>query len=525
MSADSGGFADTWRRVNDTVLAPFVVLPNLGLAAVNAVVGATARLAERAVQATGGAFGTAGELAERVSERVAAGTLGAAREAADTALQAMRNAAGGMTGPGSNALLASTVLHEGPATAALPLAIGWDALAAAWDVPAIENGAYELWLQFCRVLDTRSSFGVLTGRQRLETDASMRLAFLRLAPEGPWQAVLRDFNGVVGGVLALGMGDFSWLARGANGFWGSMEYVYDKALAGETLPQVDFPIGQLLAKEAAEVIKRFPRQFVAALASGDPVQVVKALNEEAGEVFTMLALYPFCDFQVIYDTVVYILPAWLQVADAPNYVLCELAVVDSDLSDENKEYAMGHIRETAGKATIEFEYYVPLVVPLGGTAADQALRTSVTGKVINHHTIAPSVFEESAVQRAQSLTSELVQMRAFLWLYRDEAKAREKSYRETARKFGRAAADRIEQQRREGRALYPLTPKDVAELIQPDRWSSDVPRSQREVNEILYEVLHRRGLLYVANLLFPLVAERKQQLSAAYRPELAVAAS
>ncbi|HVT19302.1 MAG TPA: hypothetical protein VHQ90_24375 [Thermoanaerobaculia bacterium] len=524
--ADGRGFADSWRRANDTLLAPLVVLPSLGMAAVNALVGATARLAAGAVQAAGGALGTPGKVAEQFSERVAARTLGAAKESTDTALQAVRNAAGGMAGPGSNQLLSTTFLDKGTATAALPLLIGWDAVGAMIkEIPAIRGGAYDLWLELSKFLDTRSSHGVLTGRQSFDAASLSRFGFIDLALAGPIQAVARDFRGIVGGVVALGMGDFNWLAQAAKDYWASMEYVYDKWLAGETQPQADFPIGKLLASEARQVIQRFPRPFVRALESGDPVQVVKALNDDAGEIFTMLSLYPFTAFQVLYDVLVFILKAWLQVEDACDYALCELAVVESNLGDEDKEFAMERLRKTAGNATVEFEYYVPLLVPFGGTPADQAHRTGVTGKLIDEHTIAQSVFRQEAIWRAQSINSEVIQLRAFLWLFRDEATAREKSFRETARKFGQAVADRIERERKEGRSLYPLKPEDVADLMKPDRFSNDVPRTPEEVNLVLYLLLRRRGLLYVADKVCgdqPFIAARGQRFSADYRPELAM---
>jgi hypothetical protein len=524
LGANNIGFAEAWRRTNDVLLAPLVVFPNLGLAAVNGMVGATARLTERAVQATGGAFGTSGKFAEQVAERVADRTLHEAKKSTEFVLQAVRNAAGGMTGPGSNHLLAKTVIDKTTATAALPLLVCWDAVLAACDVPAIRKTAYELWLDLSRFLDTRSTHGVLTGRQRADSDSHMRFGFIELALQGPLQAVWDDFHGIVGGILALGLGDFDWLAEGAKGYWHSMEYVYDKWLADETQPLTNFPIGELLAWEARQIIQRFPRPFVAALESGDPLRVLKALRDDAGEITTMLSLYPFTAFQVIYDVLVYIQKAWLQVADALDFTLCELAIVESNISDKDKNFAFNLLYKTAGNATQEFEFYVPLLVPRDGTPAEQAFRTSVTGKVINHHTIAKSVFDLAAIDRAQEINSEVVQMRAFLWLYRDEATARQKSYQETVRKFGQAAADRIEQARRDGTALYPLSAEDVAELITPHGGSPNVPRTPREINEILYYLLRRRGLLYVSDLVCgpqPFIAEREEKLSAEYRPELA----
>jgi hypothetical protein len=525
MGTDENGVTAAWRAANSTFLAPFVAFPSLGLAAVNATVGATARLAERAVQATGGVFGTTGTFAEQFSRRVADRTLDAAKESTNIALQAIGNATGRTDGPNSNELLATTVLDKGTATAAIPFLIGWDAIAAAFkDVPAIKDAAYNLWLQLCRVLDPWSSHGVLTGRQRFDADSLIRFGFISMALEGPAGAVARDFRGVVGGVLALGMGDFNWLAKAAKDYWASMEYVYSKWLAGETQPESDFPIGPILAEDAKSIIKRFPRPFVSALESGDPTRVLKAMFEDAGEITTMLSLYPSSAFRVLYDVAVFVIYAWLEVADALDYALCELAIVESDVSDEYKEIALERLRKTAGRATVEFEYYVPLLVPFGGKPSDQALRRSVTGEVMNAYTIAQSVFLPSAIERAQSLHAEVIQLRAFLWLFRDEALAREKSYQETARKFGPKVADRIEQEYREGRSLYPLTPEQIAELMQPDDRSQDVPRTAQEVNQILYWLLRRRGLLFISDLVYakqPFIAKRAEKFSVDYRPEIA----
>jgi hypothetical protein len=44
------------------------------------------------------------------------------------------------------------------------------------------------------------------------------------------------------------------------------------------------------------------------------------------------------------------------------------------------------------------------------------------------------------------------------------------------------------------------TAREKSELIKPDSRSQDVPRTPREVNVIFHELLHRRGLLYVADL-------------------------
>ncbi len=517
MAASSNGFADTWRKANDTFLAPFVTLPNLGLAATNATIGVAARLTEQATQATNGLLGTPGEFAGQVSQRLADRCFKSASESMDFARKAIANATGQPTDTGSNQLLSATLIDKTTATAALPLFVAVEsARAAAQDVPAVKDGIYSTWLALSEFLDTRSSHGVLKGDLRADTDSKIRFGFYYMGSEGPIGAVARDFHGIVGGVLALGLGDFEWLAKAAKDYWVSMEYVYDKWLADETQPLSDFPIGPILSDDARAIIRRFPRPFIKALDSGDPKLILKAIVNDSGEIFTMLRLYPSTAFRVLYDVMVFIFYAWLQVSDALDYALCELAIVDSHLTDEEKDESMERLRKTAGNATVEFEYYVPLLVPLDGTPADQVKRTSVGGELIDHHTIAQSVFLSSAINRAQAITGEIIQLRAFLWLYRDEALAREKSKQETARKFGQPAAERIEAQ-----PLYALSDQQVAEYMKPGGGQPAGPRSPQEVKWILYQCLRLRGLLYVADKVFenePFVSCREQPFCADYNP-------
>ncbi len=515
MATSTSGFADTWRKANDTFLAPFVTLPNLGLAATNASLGVAARLTEQAAQATGGLLGTPGEFAEQVSQRLANRCFKSANDSMDTIRKAIANATGQPSDTGSNQLLSSTLIDKTTATAALPLFVAVDAArTASEDVPAVKQGIYDTWLALSKFLDTRSSHGVLTGDLRADTDSQIRFGFYYMGSEGPIGAVARDFHGIVGGVVALGLGDFEWMAKAAKDYWVSMEYVYDKWLADETQPLSDFPIGPILSDDARKIISRFPRPFIAALDTGDPKRILESIFNDAGEIFTMLRIYPSTAFRVIYDVVVFIFYAWLQVSDALDYALCELAIVDSDLSDEDKDESMERLRKTAGNATVEFEYYVPLLVPLDGTPADQVKRTSVGGQLIDHHTIAQSVFLSSAINRAQAITGEIIQLRAFLWLFRDEKLARGKSYQETARKFGEEAARRIEAE-----PLYALSGQQVLDYMKPAGDQADGPRTSEEVKRILYECLRLRGLLYVADKVFenePFVVNREQPFSADY---------
>ena len=56
-------------------------------------------------------------------------------------------------------------------------------------------------------------------------------------------------------------------------------------------------------------------------------------------------------------------------------------------------------------------------------------------------------------------------------------------------KFGPEVADRIK-----ANPLYPLTPGEITRLTKAG------PRPQREVNEILFDLLRKRGLEYLSDL-------------------------
>jgi hypothetical protein len=135
-------------------------------------------------------------------------------------------------------------------------------------------------------------------------------------------------------------------------------------------------------------------------------------------------------------------------------------------------------------------------VPFGGTVEQKAHRRSACGDIIDNHSVIPSVFNQRAMHIAQSLCCEVISLRSFLWLYRDERVAQEKHFRETARKFGPEAARRIAEQ-----PLYPLQPAEIAELTQSG------PRSSEEVAKILDGLLRERGLNGVADRI-PLASQQ-----------------
>ena len=113
-----------------------------------------------------------------------------------------------------------------------------------------------------------------------------------------------------------------------------------------------------------------------------------------------------------------------------------------------------------------------------------ALDWSGGGKV----SLATSILDRHAVHVAQSTNPEAYALRTFVWLYRDEARARLVGDRETARKFGPVVAARISAEPR-----YPLEPWEV------DGLTAGGPRPQAEVDAILLDALRKRGLEAIAD--------------------------
>jgi len=162
--------------------------------------------------------------------------------------------------------------------------------------------------------------------------------------------------------------------------------------------------------------------------------------------------------------------------------------MESQLTNDEKDAALVELRKTAPKTTIEYEYYVPLLVPFGGTVQDKVYRRNAAGEIIDNHTVVPSVFKQIGMSIAQSLCSEVISLRSFLWLYGDEQVAREKNDRETARKYGPEVAQRIAEYPR-----YPLQSEQVAALTQAG------PRTPAGVATILEGLLRERGLREIAD--------------------------
>ncbi len=485
----AGSFVNAWRRASAIAFAPAVSLPSLGLAAANGTASIVARASEGLWAATGGIFGVVGEYAERASCEIADQTLALGKASLENIRISLENAAGETSGKSSGEVMADTFLSKVPRTAGLPLMAAYHAAIAATKVPAVNEALEDAWVVFSRLLDTRSSHSFVEDRTvSADTDAKIRLGFIYMAIEGPVGAVLGDVKGIVGGVAALGMGDFSWLEQGAKTYWYNMEYVYDKWLADEAQPQSDLPIGEFLASLAGAIIKRFPAGFVEALGTQDVREIAREGIEQSGEFTTLLLLYPFTAFQVTYDVAKFVSIGWLEPSDSLAYAICEAALAESELPDAEKREAAFKLRKTAGNATIEFEYYVPILIPKSGEVLPYTYRGDIFGVPEKHGTIARSVFETAAIHRAQSIVAELIQYRAFLWLYRDENVAKEKSRSEIVRKFGEDVARRLDTAER----LYPLTAEQVSSLTAGGR------RSAPEVRALVRCLLRDRGLLEVA---------------------------
>ena len=419
--AASSTFSRLTTTANDAFLAPLIALPNLGLAAINATVGGSARLAESAARAASDAgLGAFAEAVEDVSRRVADRALDAARESSGMVTEAVGKLVGSGGERSANTLLARTLLERTTATGAQPLAAAVDAVRAARKIEVLRDAGEGAWESFSRLIDPLSKGGVLPGEIGASTAAEVRFGFYYMTTQGPLEAVAQDVRGIAGGGLALALGDFDWLAKALPRYRRSMDYVYDKAQHDEVQPASDFPLSAALAESATSTVESFPEDLIEALGSGDALEVLRAMFKQPREIATLLVNYPNVEFRVVYDVLVFTLEAYLEAADAERYSLCELAIMESALSDETKDDCLEQLRETAPNTTIQFEYYVPLLVPKDGAAEDRAFRRTAGGEIIDLGAIAESVFEPRAIERAQAICSELLSYRPFLWLYGDE---------------------------------------------------------------------------------------------------------
>ena len=329
---------------------------------------------------------------------------------------------------------------------------------------------------------------MIPGRVGADTTAKCRWGFYIMPTNGPMDAMSRDFRGLVGGLLALAVGRPDRLAKGMRTYQLSAEYVYEKVRHGEVGPGTDIPIVVALGRCGAKVVETYPEAFVRALESGDRKAVARAYVAQAAAVTKWFALYPVFTFLVLYSVASFMLKALRDGADAQKYALCELAITETALADAEKDAALDALRKTAPNTIIQFEYYVPLLVPFDGSVEDKVHRRTAGGETIDNHSVVPSVFNRKAMRISQSICCEVIGLRSFLWLYGEERVAREKHDRETARKFGPEAARRIAEQ-----PLYPLHADQIAELTRSGA------RTPEAVAATLDGLLRERGLAGVAD--------------------------
>lgn len=337
-----------------------------------------------------------------------------------------------------------------------------------------------LWLS--RAIVRGSNPGVLPGRVGELAVARTHVGFFHMV----WSAtpaVMNNNQGIVGGVLALLLGDSDWLG---DAMWQMREYadyVYEKEREGELGPRSNMPFGRPMVETTGAIVAGYPAAAVEAIRTRGFVDGLRAWWHHRAAVNHYLRLYiPFTTCMMA-DVQTFFTRGLLDAPDAQTVTLCEWAIVSSGLSDDEKDTALLDVQAVAPASIVEFEHYVGLVLPFDGTLDEKAIRRSASGALLDTHTVVPSILDRHAVHVAQSTNSEAYALRTFLWLYRDEQAARAVNHRETARKFGPDVARRIEQSPR-----YRLESWEVETL------TAGGPRSADEVGRVLLEALRGRGL-------------------------------
>ncbi|OFW15811.1 MAG: hypothetical protein A3F69_00260 [Acidobacteria bacterium RIFCSPLOWO2_12_FULL_66_10] len=338
-----------------------------------------------------------------------------------------------------------------------------------------------------RLLQCRCAPGVLQGAVGDLAVARTHFGFFVMVASGS-DAVLLNFEGICGGILALPLGDPDWLAEGMHRMRGYADYVNEKERQGELGPRSRMPFSRAMVQSTADVLETYPAEVVEVMRTRGFAEGARAYWSDRARVHRMLALYFIFTGYTLRDVSRFFTRGLFDASDAQRLTLCELAVMASALPDDQKDTALLDIQATAPSAIVEFEHYVGLVRPWDGTPADKAIRRSASGALLDTRTVVPSVLDRHAVHVAQSTNAEAYALRTFLWLYRDETRAREVGERETARKFGPAVAARIGAEPR-----YPLEPWEV------DALTAGGPRPGAEVDAILLDALRSRGLGAIAD--------------------------
>ncbi len=476
-----------FRRAGAVILAPAVILVNGGFAAVHALVGGLA-----------GGLGAGAILLHRLGLGPAAAVVDWMRRVTATARDD-RSAATALVasawaavagGPGPvppRQWLSGTVLGGTARLLCAPLAAAYALGAALISTQPTERWAAAVGRRASRLIRGLCAPGVLEGAVGDLAVARTQFAFFVMLESGS-RTILLNFQGMCGGMLALLLGDPDWLAEGMHRLRGAADYVHEKERNGELGPRSRMPFSRAMVQSAAGVLEAYPAEVVRVMRTRGFAEGARAYWRDRARVNRMLALYFVFTGYTLRDVSWFFTRGLFDAPDAQRLTLCELAVIGSALPDEEKDAGLLDVQATAPSAIVEFEHYVGLVLPWDGTLADKAIRRSASGGPLDTGTVVPSILDRHAVHVAQSTNAEAYALRTFLWLYRDETRARDTGRRETARKFGPAVAARID-----AKPLYPLEPWEV------DALTAGGPRPRAEIDAILLDALRRRGLAAIAD--------------------------
>ncbi|MEQ1727710.1 MAG: hypothetical protein ABL982_04955 [Vicinamibacterales bacterium] len=333
-----------------------------------------------------------------------------------------------------------------------------------------------------RALHRRLTPGVLPGEVADLAVARTHLGFLTMV----WSAtpsVMDNNQGILGGCLALLLGDPDWLGDSMRQMREYADYVHEKERNGELGPRSAVPFGPGIVRATGAIVGGYPAETVESIRARGFIEGARAYWRDRDRMHRYLWLFfPFTGHMMM-DVRTFLTRGLLDAPQAQRHTLCEWAVVSSALSDEEKDAALSEVQAAAPASIGEFEHYVGLVMPRDGTPAEKAIRRTASGALLDTHTVVPSILDRYAVHVAQSTNAEAYALRTFLWLYRDVARAHDVNTRETARKFGPDVAARISAAPR-----YPLETWEVTAL------TAGGPRSEVETIGILLDALRDRGL-------------------------------
>lgn len=379
-------------------------------------------------------------------------------------------------------LLSHTVLGGSTRALLVPLFLSVDVVAALCTTSPTREWLTPLGLWLSRTIVRGSNPGVLPGRVGALAVARTHVGFFHMV----WSAtpaVMNNNQGIVGGVVALLLGDTDWLG---DAMWQMREYadyVHEKEREGELGPRSNMPFGRPMVETTGAIVAGYPAASVEAIRTRGFVDGLRAWWRDRAAVNHYLRLYiPFTTCMMA-DVQTFFTRGLLDAPDAQTVTLCEWAIMSSGLTDDEKDAALLDVQAVAPASIVEFEHYVGLVLPFDGTLDEKAIRRSASGGLLDTHTVVPSILDRHAVHVAQSTNSEAYALRTFLWLYRDEQMARAVNHRETARKFGPDVARRIEQ-----------SPRYRLEAWEVETLTAGGPRAAADVDRVLLDALRGRGL-------------------------------